>query len=576
VLLRSGDSYRSLARAAVVFLVVVLLLGLGSAAPAASEPNTVTESESTTAIREAVEHLREGVPVSTGTITLGSFDVLPRIYERRSYAPLWTSAESIRQMLAAAAAAYAEGLDPDDYHYSSLRTWIDEAGEVLTTDPRERATVDLVLTDTLVRLGRHLRQGKVDPVSIDAAWDFLETEREAAADDPAEWASTAVERGEIADLLARSRPAITGYDVLQRELARLRELESAGGWSEVPVGPTLRPGERDPRVLALRSRLKEGGHEVGSDAAPDAALYDDLLAGAIREFQRGHGLDADGVAGPKTVEALGRTPRQWIDQIRVNLERARWVRSGFENAIVVDIAGFDARYVRDGELLWQARVQVGNKYRSTPVLSSSIRSIVLNPTWTVPPTILAEDILPEAAKDPLYLGGRGIQVFDRAGQPVDPMTVDWGSFTADTLPYTLRQGPGRGNPLGRIKFLFPNPHFVYLHDTPSRSLFSRADRAASSGCIRIEQPIELAELLLRKKEGWSRARIDAAIATGRTQTVFLDEPVPIYLLYWTVGVTEEGGVLFKRDVYDRDPPVLAALDSEFVVEDAKHLTRQTP
>jgi murein L,D-transpeptidase YcbB/YkuD len=571
VLRRFEDSYTPLAPAT-----VVLLFQLGFVAPAASEPAPRPAPETASTIREAVEALRGGTPVQVGTLTLASSDVLPRLYESRGYAPLWTSAESTRQMVAAAAASYGEGLNPEDYHYSALSSWVGETGEVLTTDPRERATVDLVLTDALILLGRHLKYGKVDPAAIDAAWDFLATEREAAKDDAVAWANAAIEGGAVRDLLARNRPAITGYDVLQKELARLRELESAGGWGAVPVGPTLRPGERDPRVLALRARLEASGTPVGSDTTTDTILYDPALTEAVREFQRAHGLEPDGVTGPKTVEALARTPRQWIDQIRVNLERARWIRSGFENALVVDIAGFDARYVRDGQLKWQARVQVGNKYRSTPVLRSSIRSLVLNPTWTVPPTILAEDILPEAARDPLYLGGRGIQVYDREGQAVDPLTVDWGSFTASTLPYTLRQGPGPGNPLGRIKFLFPNPHFVYLHDTPSRSLFSRADRAASSGCIRIERPIELAELLLQQKKGWSRERLDAAIASGRTQTLFLDEPVPIYLLYWTVGVREDGSVLFKRDVYDRDPPVLAALDSGLVVEDAKQLTRQMP
>jgi murein L,D-transpeptidase YcbB/YkuD len=282
------------------------------------------------------------------------------------------------------------------------------------------------------------------------------------------------------------------------------------------------------------------------------------------------------VCGPRTLATLNEPPRHWIDQIRVNLERARWVRTGFANALVVDIAGFDARYVRDGELRWQARAMVGNPYRSTPVLSSHIRSIVLNPTWTVPPTILEQDILPEAARDPLYVGRRGIRVFDRGGKEVDPLSIDWGSFTAGTLPYTLRQDPGPTNPLGRIKFLFPNPHFVYLHDTPSRSLFARADRAASSGCIRIEHPLELAELLLGGNKGWTRERLDAAIATKRTQTIFLSTPVPIYLLYWTVGATSDGKVVFKRDVYDRDGAVLTALDRHAGPDEGRMLSRQTP
>ena len=555
---------------------VVGLAGVVTFAPAAATGAAAADPQTSAAIRDAISRLRASGELRIGEVTLASFDVLQRVYEMRNYTPLWVDAAGVRHMLGAIAASYEEGLDPDDYHAAALRQWVGERGDTLPADPSTRAAVDLTLTDALIRLGRHLRHGKVDPVSVDAAWEFLDSARGSTEVDAAQWAVSVVERGEIAELLTRTRPAIEGYDALQRELARLRRLEQEGGWLPVPAGPTLRPGDRHPRVLALRARLSAGGDLAEGDTAADAAMYDGVLVEAVRRFQHAHGLDADGVTGARTLAALGKSPRHWIDQIRVNLERARWVRSGFANALVVDIAGFDARYVSDGELLWQARVQVGNKYRSTPVLSSKIRSIVLNPTWTVPPTILAEDILPEAARDPLYVGRRGLEVIDRGGQQVEPTAVDWGSFTAGTLPFTLRQGPGPGNPLGRIKFLFPNPHFVYLHDTPSRSLFSRADRAASSGCIRIEQPLELAELLLQQKKGWTRERLDAAIASGRTQTLFLDEPVPIYLLYWTVGVMEDGSILFKRDVYDRDPPVLAALDSRLVAEHMKQLTRQMP
>ena len=560
-------------------------LAMALALPLARRADAAMDPAATAVIREVAARLKTGDEVQVAGAKLASHDVLPKVYERRSYELLWGDAASVRQLMAAVSSAYDEGLDPEDYHYATLRALVGDAGETLPTEPAARAGADLVLTDALIRLGLHLRFGKVDPASVDRAWDFLKADRAAAAGDAAEWTTAAVERGEIAELVVQSRPAIEGYDSLQHELARLREIERAGGWPIVPGGPTLRPGERDPRVLALRSRLVGSvehdplgsAENPGSgQTAPDGALYDEPLMISVREFQRTHGLEPDGVTGPQTLEALDEPPRHWIDQIRVNLERARWVRSGFANALVVDIAGFDARYVRNGELLWQARVQVGNPYRSTPVLSSRIRSVVLNPTWTVPPTILEEDILPQAQRDPLYIGHRGLQVIDRAGQTVDPMTIDWGSFTAGTLPYTLRQGPGAGNPLGRIKFLFPNPHFVYLHDTPSRSLFARADRAASSGCIRIERPLELAELLLAGNHGWTRERIDAEIASGRTRTIFLDDPVPIYLLYWTVGATPDGKVLFKKDVYERDAAVLAALDGDVLLDEGRLLSRQTP
>jgi murein L,D-transpeptidase YcbB/YkuD len=323
----------------------------------------------------------------------------------------------------------------------------------------------------------------------------------------------------------------------------------------------------------LRQRLAASG-ELLALPAGDAARYDDAVAEAVRVFQRRHGLSADGVIGPRTFEALAAVPRHWIDQLRVNLERTRWMRSRFENGVIVDIAGFDARYVRNGETLWQGRAMVGKPYRSTPVLSAKIRTVVLNPTWTVPPTILEHDILPEVRRDPAYLDRRQIRVIDKSGQAVAAASVDWRAYTAATLPYTLRQGPGPENPLGRIKFLFPNPHAVYLHDTPSRSLFQLADRASSSGCIRVEKPLELAAALIEGTPGWSPERIDQTVASGETRAIAIARPVPIYLLYWTVGLDPDGNIRFKKDVYGRDRAVLTTLDREFGVDEGALLSQQ--
>jgi murein L,D-transpeptidase YcbB/YkuD len=360
---------------------------------------------------------------------------------------------------------------------------------------------------------------------------------------------------------------------MKAELVRLRRIEEAGGWPVVPAGPTLHPGDFDPRVTMLRQRLAVSGH-LTTTPSGDSNVYDDGVVEAVRSFQRAHGLAPDGVTGPRTLEALVASPRHWIDQLRVNLERARWMRSRFENGVIVDIAGFDARYVRNGETLWQARAMVGKPYRSTPVLSAKIRTLVLNPTWTVPPTILENDILPEVRRDTAYLARKQLRVLDKSGQAVDPATIDWSAYSAGTLPYTLRQGPGPENPLGRIKFLFPNPHLVYLHDTPSRSLFQRSDRAASSGCIRVDRPLELAALLIEGTPDWSRERIEETIASGRTQAISIARPVPIYLLYWTVGVTADGQILFKKDVYDRDRAVLTTLDRDYGIDERTLLSQQ--
>jgi murein L,D-transpeptidase YcbB/YkuD len=230
---------------------------------------------------------------------------------------------------------------------------------------------------------------------------------------------------------------------------------------------------------------------------------------------------------------------------------------------MVDIAGFRLFLIRNNELVWQSRVQVGTPYRRTPVFRDDVKYLVFNGTWTIPPGILAKDILPAVKKDPGYLARRRIRVLDRDGKPVDESAVDWSRYSGRGFPYILRQDPGPDNALGRVKFIFPNEHFVYLHDTPSKALFDRADRTFSSGCIRVEKPFELARILLDDEKKWNAEAIEKLVESGETKTVFLREPMPILLMYWTVAVQEDGTIGFKRDVYGRDSAVLTALEEEF-------------
>jgi len=251
-----------------------------------------------------------------------------------------------------------------------------------------------------------------------------------------------------------------------------------------------------------------------------------------------------------------------IEQLRANLERARWVFYEPESEfLVVNIAGFTLYHLRRGEVVWRTRVQVGRPYRQTPIFRAEMTYLVVNPTWTVPPTVLREDILPEVRRNPAYLASRHIDVFDSRGAGVDPATANW---SGRNPPYRLVQRPGPDNALGRVKFMFPNEHSVYLHDTPSRDLFSRDSRAFSSGCIRVENPFELAEQLLGSQ---GRERLDAIVASGRTETVFLEKPIPIMLLYWTAEPDATGRVSFLPDVYARDAAVIAALAQPFRAPD---------
>ena len=287
----------------------------------------------------------------------------------------------------------------------------------------------------------------------------------------------------------------------------------------------------------------------------------------MKRFQERHGIDPDGKVGPRSVEEMNIPVEARIDQIRATLERVRWVFRDVpeDYYLIVDIAGFHAYLFEEGERIWSTRVQVGKAYHATPVFKDTIRYLDFNPTWTIPPGILRNETLPRVRKDPDYLSRNNMSVVTNSGKIVDPSTIDWAATATKGFPYMIRQEPGPHNALGRVKFMFPNQYMVYLHDTPSKGLFARTERAFSHGCIRTENPFDLATLLL-DDQGWDRARIDRVVASKKNTRVNLEEPIAVMLLYWTAEADAEGTVFFRRDVYDRDPPIITGLDEPFRVD----------
>jgi murein L,D-transpeptidase YcbB/YkuD len=543
---------RSSIRMAAVFCLLVWLAPLESAG---RDPQQ-------TAIAGAVQALAQGKPVSVDGEALASRIVLPALYTAHDNLPLWSNPSAVSGLLDAIRNSTRDGLTPADYHLAALeRLRRGPAGGKNSAAPAEAAAdFDLLLTDALVRLGYHLAFGKVDPEALDPDWNMR---REIEPHDAVARLDAAIRNGRIDALLESLRPSQPVYARLVDALQRYRKIAARGGWREVPPGQTLKPGMTDARVVALRERLLAGG-DPPQDIAAGSSLYDAPLEVAVRRFQRLHGLTEDGVAGKATLAAMNIPVERRIEQIRANLERARWVLHDLPSEFVlVDIAGFNVRFYRDNRLVWETRAVVGRPVRKTPVFKSRITYFEVNPTWTVPPTILTQDVLPAIRRDPRYLQEKNMRVLDRQGHTVDPAGIDWSRYARGGFPYTIRQDPGPENALGRIKFMFPNKHAVYLHDTPAKELFSRTQRTFSSGCIRIENPYDFAGLLLDDDPDWNRERVLEAVDSLKTRTIRLRKPVVVILLYWTVDVDRNGDVIFKPDIYDRDPPIIRALGQPF-------------
>ena len=510
-------------------------------------------------IRNKVEQIRTTETLQIDDVQIASITVLPELYENNGFQRLWTNSQNVEDLFKAIRTIDEDGLRPDDYNFTNIEKLQSQIDSGTPSDPALLADFDMLLTDSLIRLGYHLIFGKVDPEDHHPHWNLAV---EIDDDEPVVAIQEILDAGNLAKEIEALQPQNIIYNQFKSALKKYRAIKTDGGWEPLPEGPTLKKGMKDNRILLLRKRLK-----ITSDLEADASnseSFDDQLEQAVIRFQNRHHLTADGAVGKQTLAALNVPVEDRIDQIRINLERARWVLHAISGQFVIaDIAGFEVFVYQDNEIVWTSRVQVGRPYRRTPVFKAEIKYLDLNPTWTIPPGILAKDILPAVKKDPNYLKNRNIKVIDRTGKAVNQNKIKWSKYTGRNFPYQLRQDPGPNNAMGLIKIMFPNKHLVFIHDTPSKSLFERTDRTFSSGCIRTEKPFELAELLLDDPDKWNSESFKQVIDSGRTQRVSLPKPVPILLFYWTVAVKPDGTVHFKKDPYKRDAEVLQGLNGNF-------------
>jgi len=491
--------------------------------------------------------------------------MLEDFYKKRDFQPAWIGSEGpltqVDHLTNAIEEADLEGLTPDYYHLTSIKTLLREVRETRKKKTllisEIMADLDLLLTDAFLLLGCHFSAGCVNPTTIETKWFAKQGEVDVAS-----VFEEALRENSIKESLKNLLPPQDSYSRLRQALVFYREIAAAGGWPTVAKGKLLKKGDEDNRINDLRKRFVVTGflHPEESDLG---GLFDEALEQAVFRFQRPHGLKADGVVGPATLKALNIPAEARARQIEINMERMRWtLRNLGQQYIIVNIADFALGVVDNGRTVLSMNVVAGKPFWHTPVFSGKVKYMVLNPSWNIPRSIAVADILPKIQKDAEYLVRQNIKVIRGWGadsEEIDPETIDWNTVNDNNFNVRLRQEPGPLNPLGRIKFVFPNRFGVYLHDTPSKGLFARHIRIFSHGCIRLEKPIDLAAYLLRDDPYWTREKILAAIETGKEQVVRLPKYIDVHILYLTAWVDEDGSLQFRDDIYGRDERLDKAL-----------------
>ncbi|AMB88216.1 peptidoglycan-binding protein [Pseudomonas agarici] len=495
--------------------------------------------EPPTALQSALAQLPSDCPALAVQLDGPTRLRLQAFYLQHDNVALWSGNDRLAALQAQLPLLADDGLDPASYSLP-----LDPgAGNALCTD--------IEISRQYLRALQDLHFGRLSQARFEPLWHA-----QPGAQDPDTRLLTLAATGlqDMALGFDQARPNVELYRRLRHLYALQRRLPLAD-WPVVAGGPLLRPGMEDARVPVLAARLLAEGYLEGRPGGPEKS-YGRELADAVKHFQLQHSLQSDGVIGSGTLTELNIPAAQRREQLRINLERFRWLAPDLEpEGVLVNVAAAQLSVYHDGAPIWQTRLQVGRAERQTPLLKSQVTRLTLNPTWTVPPTILREDMLPAIRLDPTaYLAQHNLQVLDREGHPLAADSIDW-ERPGNIL---LRQGAGARNPLGKIVLRFPNPFSVYLHDTPSQPLFAKGPRAFSSGCVRVEQPLQLRDLLLTSAE---QARTDELLASGDTHEFRVAAPVPILLGYWTVQVDSDGTLLYAPDIYGRDPLLLKALGS---------------
>ena len=470
-------------------------------------------------------------------------------YRANGYQDLFTGPDDGPRRAAlfeALSAAGDHGLPTARYSAQDLKATL-----ATVSSQRERGAAEVALARMFLDYARDLNTGILEPGRI---VDGIK--RKVPRRDPVALL-TQFSNAEPRDFLRALAPASFEYVRLQRELLRLRAVDARGGWgAPVPGSSKLEPGDTGSRVVALRDRLVRMGY---LDRSPKTT-YAASLQKAVQAFQIDHGLEPDGIAGPTTLEEINLAPNRRMRNVLVAMERERWMNGPRgDRHILVNITDFHARIIDDGKETFRTRSVVGARQsdKRTPEFSDTMEHMVINPTWNVPRSIMARDYLPRFKQNPN--ANSYLKLIDASGRVVSRDSIDFSQMTASNFPFDVKQPPGPRNALGLVKFMFPNRHNIYLHDTPEKHLFQRETRTYSSGCIRLNDPFDFAYALLARQEEEPEAYFHRILDTGRETTVHLDQHIPVHLIYRTAFAPAKGNVQYRRDIYSRDARLYEAL-----------------
>lgn len=495
--------------------------------------------------------------------------VLQDLYRTRTFQPAWIGNDvplpQVDALLNAIRQAGQDGLKPEEYHLSEITALVSEwrtSRESNIPFPiASQIDLEFLLTDALVAYGFHLLNGRVDSKRLYPDWVSYPKDVHL----PAVIVSI-MNGGNLEAAFRRLTPQEPLYRDLKQAFALYADIAGTGGWPLIPASRGLKKKEDYSRYLSLlRQRLLLTG-DLSSADSPERGAYDERLKEAVRRFQKRHGLKADGVVSPETLKEMNVPVEKRSEQIRLNLERLRWLQEDIgRRHILVNITDFTLTVSQDGRVIMDMPIVVGKQDQRTFTFSAKMTYLELNPYWNIPKTIAEKEILPGVRKDPDYLTKKKIRVLEYRryqDKEIDPATIDWSKIRPDKLKYSFRQDHGPGNALGRIKFMFPNKFDIYLHDTPERHLFKRTRRTFSHGCIRIAKPIDLAEYLLNNENGWNRKKILAEIGKGNRQILHLPSPIDVHIVYLTAWTDPQGEVQFRNDIYAGDASLVQALNEK--------------